>query len=60
MRPEFLNLQLAPAIVLRQGEQPQAHPKTVGNIAVQLNCDFAMASLRLSHAGQGDEFAGDS
>jgi hypothetical protein len=27
---------------------------------VQLHRDFAMASLRFSHAGQGDEVAGDS
>ena len=60
MRPEFFDPQLAPAVVLRESEKLQANSEPVGNIAVQLDCDFATASLRFSHAGQGDELAGDS
>jgi hypothetical protein len=57
VRPEFLNLQLAPTSVLRESEQPQAYLEPVGNVAMQLDCDFAMASLRFPHARQGDELA---
>ena len=60
MRPEFFDLQFAPAVVLRQSEQLQANSEPVRNIRVQLHRDFAVASLRFSHAGQGDEVAGDS
>ncbi len=57
--PEFFNLQLAPAVVWRQSEQPQAYSEPVGNVAVQLDCDFAMAPLRFPHARQGDELVAD-
>lgn len=60
VRPEFFNLQFAPAVVLRESEQPQAYSEPVGNVAVQLHCDFAMSPLRFPHAGQGNELAGDS
>src|ERR1700730_11617237 len=49
------NLQLAPGVVSRESEHPQTHSEPVRNIAVQLDCDFATAPLRFSHAGQGNE-----
>jgi hypothetical protein len=55
--PEFFDLQLAPVAILRESEQFQPNSETVGNVAVQLDCDFATASLRFSHAGQGNELA---
>jgi hypothetical protein len=60
VRPEFFNLQFAPAVILRKSEQLQANSKPVRNVAVQLDCDFATTSLRFPHARQGDELAADS
>jgi len=60
VRPEFFNLQFAPAAVLRESEKLQANSEPVGNIGVHLDCDFASAALRFAHAGQGDKAAGDS
>ena len=57
MRPKFFDLQLAPLAVLRESEQSQTNAEAVRNVAVQLDCDFATASLRFSHAGQGNELA---
>jgi hypothetical protein len=60
VRPEFFDLQRATAVVGRERGQPQSNLEPVGNVAVQLDRDFAVASLRLPHAGQGNEFAADS
>src|SRR5271165_3381258 len=60
VRPKFFNPQLAPAVVGRKSEQPQADSEPVRNIAVQLDCDFATPPLGLPHTGQGNELAGDS
>lgn len=57
MRPKFFDVQLAPVAILRQSEQPQTNFKAVWNVAVQLDRDFATASLRFPHAGQGNELA---
>ena len=57
VRPEFFDLQLAPGVVSRESEHPQAHSEPVRNVAVQLDCDFATAPLRFSHASQGNELA---
>jgi hypothetical protein len=60
VRPKFFNLQFAPTIVRRQSEQLQTNSEPVRNVAVQLDCDFAVTPLRFPHSGQADELAADS
>jgi hypothetical protein len=41
--------------VFRQGQQPQALDESFRNAGVRFNHNFALASLRLDDAGEGDE-----
>lgn len=60
MRPERLDVQLAPGTVLSKRGNPAAILKTFRKIGVQFGRNLAVPTLRFRNAGDGDELVGYS
>lgn len=55
MRPERLDLQLAPSSVISKRRNPPTIFETLRKIGMEFGCNFAVPALRFPDAGDGDE-----
>ena len=59
VRPELFHLNFAPRVVRTEGKQLQPNSKAIGNIAMNLDRNLAVATLRFYDTSQSDELIRD-